>query len=74
MRTKFIGIAEKYKDDYELGYKDMMDRMDKIGLSAAIRFYNEKYPHKKGHYLGLKQFFTSEGEIDALTDNLSRKD
>ena len=74
MRTKFIGVAAMFAEDYKLGYESMIGKMNEIGLHNAIKFYNEKYPHKEGKYLGLKQYFISEGEIDALTDNLSRGD
>jgi hypothetical protein len=70
MRTRFIGIAEKYEEDYKSGYEIMIDKINEIGLQKAIQFFNEKYPHKMGKQLSLSHYFVSVGEIDALTDNL----
>jgi protoporphyrinogen oxidase len=74
MRTEFYGIAEKYEEDYRLAYEEMINRINEIGVHKSIQFFNEKYSYKKGRYLALRQHFISEGEIDALTDNLSRRD
>ena len=70
MRTQFIGIAEKYEDDYKSGYEIMIDKLNDAGLDEAIRFFNKKYPHKMGKHQSLSHYFIAEGEIDALTDNL----